>query len=195
MTTPPGYPPQPGDPHGVEPGPTSGAPTSTEFGYPEPGTYPSVPPPRRRRTGLIVGIVLAVVLVACGGGGIGAYLVLRNAGGDGQPSPSAATVNFLTAVLKEKNVDKASKYVCSAARDPKLITKKIDELRQYEQKFNRDPRFSWDEPKVENATDESAKVSVTIRFNTSDDRTAEQRLTITAVKNSGWYVCDIQTVS
>jgi hypothetical protein len=142
-----------------------------------------------------VGIVLGAVLIACAAGGVGAFLLLRNAGGEGQPTPSAAAANFLTAVYKEKDAERASRFVCSAVRDTKVITNKIDELRRYEEKFNRDPQFTWDEPTVETASKKNAKLSVTIRFSTSDDRVAEQKLTITAVKDSGWYVCDVQTVS
>jgi hypothetical protein len=85
--------------------------------------------------------------------------------------------------------------VCSAARDSKEIAKKIDEVRKYEEKFNRDPQFTWDEPTLDASTKNNAKLSVTIHFGTSDDRVAEQKLNITAIKDSGWYVCDVQTVS
>ncbi len=36
-------------------------------------------------------------------------------------------------------------------------------------------------------------VNVTVRFTTSDDRAAEQKLIITTVKNDGWLVCEIKT--
>jgi hypothetical protein len=140
-----------------------------------------------------VSLVLVGVLVLCGGGAVTAFLLLRNSGGEGQPDPTAATVNFLTAVYKDKDAAKAGRYVCAAARDEDKINNKINEVKQYEQKFNKDPKFTWDEPKVESTTKETAKLSVTVRFSTNDDRVAEQKLAITAVKDNGWFVCDIQT--
>jgi hypothetical protein len=160
------------------------------------GGYPGAPvPPRRRRGPLIAVLALVSVLVLCGGGGITAFLLLRDSGGEGQANPTAAAVSFLNAVYKDKDAAKAGRYVCSSARDEDKINNKVNEVRQYEQKFNRDPKFTWDEPTVESTGKETAKLSVTIRFSTNDDRVAEQKLSITAVKDDGWFVCDVQTVT
>jgi flagellar basal body-associated protein FliL len=192
----------------VQNAPTSGFPTSPGYGPgfpggpgfpPPPGgptaAYPGQPAPSRGRRGpLIVVLVLAGVLLLCGGGGLTAFLLLRNSGGEGQPSPSAATVSFLTAVYKDKDATKASRYVCGAARDAGKIENKVNEVRRYVQRFDRDPKFTWDEPKVESGGKKTAKLSVTVKFSTNDDRVAEEKLSITAINDSGWFVCDVQTV-
>ena len=74
------------------------------------------------------------------------------------------------------------------------IKKKVDQVKAYAQKFNRDPQFTWDEPKVENSNKETATLAVTVRFTTSDDRAAEEKLSITAVNDDGWLVCEVKTV-
>jgi hypothetical protein len=173
--------------------PTTGFP-GQPGGYDPAGGYPGQPaPPRGRRT-LLISLIAAVILVVIAGGGITAFLLLRNSGGEGQATPTAAAANFLTAVYKDKDATKAGKYVCASARDKGNITKKVDEVKAYAQKFNRDPQFTWDEPKVDNQSKESATLSATVRFVTSDDRTAEQKLSITAVKDDGWLVCEVKSV-
>jgi hypothetical protein len=143
---------------------------------------------------LITVLVLVAVLVLCGGGGIAAFLVLKDAGGEGQPSAVQAAEKFLTAVYVDKDAAAASKYVCSSARDERKLNDKIDELRRYEDKFDRDPRFAWEQPKVDSTGKDTAKLSVTVKFSTNDDRGAEQKLAITAVDDDGWFVCDVQSV-
>ena len=125
---------------------------------------------------------------------ITAFLIFGRSGGDGQANPTAAATSFLTAVYKAKDATKAARYVCSSARDKGDIEKKVGEVKAYATKFNRDPQFTWDEPKVENPGKDTATVNVTVRFTTSDDRAAEQKLSITTVKNDGWLVCEIKTV-
>jgi hypothetical protein len=211
-----GPPPSSGGPYGPPPGgaqfgqpggpydpnqaayPTSGFPAPTS-GYPGPGygpdptgAYPGAPAPARSRRTLLISLIAAVVLVVIAGGGITAFLIFGRSGGEGQANPTAAATNFLTAVYKDKDATKAARYVCSSARDKGDITKKVDEVKAYAAKFNRDPQFTWDEPKVENSGKETATVAVTVRFSTSDDRAAEQKLTITTVKNDGWLVCEIK---
>jgi hypothetical protein len=179
--------------------PTSGFPAAPASGYPHdptgayPGGYPGAPTPPRRR-GWLIGLVIALVLVLVGGGAITAFLLLSGGGGDGQANPTAAATSFLTAVYKDKDAAKAGKYVCSAARDADQITKKVNEVKAYAQKFDRDPQFNWDEPKVESSDKEKATLAVTVRFTTNDDRVAEEKLSITAVNDGGWYVCDVKTV-
>jgi hypothetical protein len=134
------------------------------------------------------------VVVVLVGGATTAILLLRGPGGDGQPNPTAAATNFLTAVYKDKDATKAAKYVCPSARDQEQITRKVNEVKSYAQKFNRDPQFGWDEPKVESSGKERATLGVTVRFTTSDDRAAEQKLNILAVKDGGWFVCEVKVV-
>jgi hypothetical protein len=217
MSTPSGYPPAPGDPYPqYQQSPSSGAgygPAYDQTYGPQPaygpydpaatgqydqtGGYEAVPPPpaRSRRGPLLLVLILIGVLLLLGVGGLTTFLVLRNAGGDAQASPAAATTSFLTAVYKDKDAAKANRYVCAAARDTDQLTRKIDEIRRYEQKFNRDPTFTWDEPKIESSGKGQAKLAVTVRFATNDDRVAEEKLRITAVDDGGWFVCDVQTVS
>jgi hypothetical protein len=152
--------------------------------------------PRRRRRGiLIASLVLVAIVVLCGGGGTIAFYALRSSGGQGQATPLAATSNFLNAVYKEKNATKAGRYVCAAARSEKSIDRKVDEVADYERRYAKAPRFTWDEPTVESTGKKAATLSVTIRFATDDDRAAFQRLEITAVDDNGWYVCDVRSVS
>jgi len=196
-----GYPQQPTSGFPAQP-PTSGFPAATPTsGFPAPvpgypgdpgGAYPGAPAPPQRRRGLMIGLIIAIVAVVLVGGATTAILLARGGGGEGQPSPTAAATNFLTAVYKDKDATKAARYVCSSARDKGDITKKVDEVKAYAAKFNRDPQFTWDEPKVENSGKETATVAVTVRFSTSDDRAAEQKLSITTVKNDGWLVCEIK---
>jgi flagellar basal body-associated protein FliL len=172
--------------------PTSGFPGASPYG--PTGAYPGQPAPARNRRGLLIGLIAAIVVVVIAGGGITAFLLFGRSGGDGQADPTAAATNFLTAVYKDKDAAKAGKYVCASARDEGEITKKVKEVKDYAQKFNSDPQFSWDQPKVETSTKERATLSVTVKFATSDDRTAEQKLSIVAVNDDGWLVCEVKSV-
>jgi hypothetical protein len=142
----------------------------------------------------MIGLIIAIVAVVLVGGSTTAFLLLRGGGGEGQPNPTAAATNFLTAVYKDKDATKAAKYVCSSARNQDQIDRKVSEIKAYVTKFNRDPQYAWDEPKVENSGKDRATLAVTVRFTTSDDRAAEEKLSIIAVNDSGWYVCEIKTV-
>jgi hypothetical protein len=201
--------PAPVSPGGYPPGsyPVPGQPTYPQPGYPgQPGypdQYPTVPlpggppgygpppaPPRKRR-GMLITIVLVVTLLLCGVGGTGAYLLLRNLDGKGQASPADAVSGFLTAVFVDNDVEKATKFVCSQARNKASLTKKINELRDYEQKY-REPKFAWAAPTVESQTKTSATLLATVRFSTADERVAEKKLKFVTVKKSGWFVCEIR---
>jgi hypothetical protein len=138
--------------------------------------------------------VLILAIALCGGGGTAAYFLVTRLGGGGAATPTAATVNFLTAVYKDKDAAKASKFVCTAARDQSDLTRRIDELRSLEQRYPRDPQFTWNDPKVESQSRRSAKLSVTINFSAGEARVAEQRLRVTAVNDGGWFVCDVESV-
>jgi outer membrane phospholipase A len=136
--------------------------------------------------------VLGTVVLLCGGGGTAAYFLLNNIADKGQGTPTAAVDGFLNAVFTKKDSTEAEKYVCSAARKKADLTKKIDELKAYEQNY-KSPRYTWGTPVVESQNQSSAKVTVAVKFITVDERVAEQKLRITATNDKGWWVCDVQT--
>jgi hypothetical protein len=214
----PGYgPPTSGQPYG-QPGygpPTSGQPYGTEQfsappGYPtqqfpgQPGYPPGQPgfppgqlgypqPPKKKRGLMITLIVVAIVVVLCGGGGTGAYFLVNNVEtGKGQASPTEAVQAFLRAVYVDKDVDAASKLVCAQARDKNALTKKINELKSYEAQY-KGPTYTWAAPTIQSQNKDTATVTADVKFNTSDDRQSEQKLTITTTKKSGWWVCEVRT--
>ncbi|NJC69157.1 hypothetical protein HC031_05410 [Planosporangium thailandense] len=147
-------------------------------------------PPRRRRALLITSVVLGVVLLLCGGGGVTAYFLVKNIGGSGTATPTAAVDGFLTAVFRDHDVDKANRYVCAESRDKAALGKKIDELRSYEQQY-KSPRYTWPTPNVQSRKDKTATLTVPIKITTADERTAEKRLKFVAVDESGWWVCEV----
>ncbi len=55
----------------------------------------------------------------------------------------------------------------------------------------KEPQFTWDPPRVTERTDEKAVVSVDVRLVTTDEKRSEQRLTITTVQKTGWWVCEV----
>lgn len=157
-----------------------------------PGTAEARPGGGRRRRGLLItGIVLVAVLVLCGGGGISAYLLLRDADGQGADDPKVAVTDFLRAVYTDRDAAAAEKLVCSEARDSAGIGKKVDEVKAYLKKY-RDPRFTWAEPTVEDQNSDRAVVATKITMTTGDDQVAEQRLTLTVVHKTGWWVCEVE---
>jgi flagellar basal body-associated protein FliL len=185
-------------------GPGYGAPGQPAEGYPA-GAYPGAPvsgghmpwqvsgaePPKRRRTGLWVSLALVITVLLCGGGGVSAFLLLRNAeAGDGAPDPATAVQEFMTAVYRDKNATAASELVCSESRDAKKISSKVAEVKAYDNQYDQ-PRFAWDDPSVAGETEERATVSVALTMTTQDEKTAQQQLTFTVVKKTGWWVCEI----
>ena len=147
--------------------------------------------PRRRRTGLWVSLAVAVTLLLCGGGGVSAYLLLRDReNGAGAPDPATAVNRFLTAVYKDRDAKAAGGLVCSEARDAKKISAKVDEVKGYGTRYD-DPRFAWEDPSVASESEERALVSVGITMTTQDEKTARQQLTFTVVKKTGWWVCEV----
>jgi hypothetical protein len=179
--------PQPQEAAPTAPGgpPASGPPTGgIGFGYPQPAL------PRRRRALLITSIVLGVVLLLCGAGGTSAYFLIKKVGGTGKATPTAAVDGFLTAVFTDHDVDEANRFVCAAARDKTKLTRKIDELRSYEQKYKA-PKYSWPAPKVDERKKDTAIVDVPVTITTADDRVAERQLRFVTVNDSGWWVCEV----
>ncbi|MFF5071238.1 hypothetical protein ACFY2R_08540 [Micromonospora olivasterospora] len=187
----PGYPhagaPQPGHPQAGPPQP--GAPgAAPPPGYPP---YPAPAQPRKKRGVLIASIVLAVAVLLCGGGGLAAFLTLRNVeSGEGAKEPTAAVENFLTAVYQQRDAKKAASQVCSAARDDKEIAAKVAEVKRYAEEYE-NPRFRWTSPKLENQTGERATVTTKVTMTTSDEKLTEQDLRFTVVQTTGWWVCEV----
>jgi hypothetical protein len=160
-------------------------------GTEQPWQVPAAGPSKRRRTGLWVSVALAVTLLLCGGGGVSAYLLLRDAeNGDGAPDPATAVTRFLTAVYTDKDAKAANNLVCSEARDAKKISAKVDEVKAYDNQYSA-PQFGWRDPSIASETKERATVTVALTMTTRDEKTAAQDLTFTVVKKSGWWVCEV----
>jgi hypothetical protein len=176
---PPAY--QPGQPYPAQYQPTQYQPA-------HPG-YPAAAPPRRRGL-LITSIVLSVALVLCGAGGTAAYFVVKKVGGSGKASPTAAVEGFLGAVFTDHDVEAANKFVCSESRNKTALSKKINDLRSYEQKYKA-PRYTWPEPTVDSKKSDTATLTVPVTITTDDDRVATKKLRFITVNESGWWVCEV----
>lgn len=177
-------------------GGATGLPDPASHGYPPyqvPYQVPYQAPyaPKKKRGLLIASIVLAVALVLCGGGGVAAFLTLRNTEtGEGAKEPTDAVSQFLTAVYRERDAAKATELVCSAARDRKKIADKVAEVEKYVATYQ-SPRFKWTTPKVDTRTDKRATVSTKVTMTTADEKVADQELLFTVVQNAGWWVCEV----
>ncbi|MBL6278729.1 hypothetical protein JMF97_21440 [Micromonospora fiedleri] len=163
-------------------------------GYPPTGYPPYAAPagrPPRKRGALLAALALAVVLVLCAGGGVAAFLTVRNAeSGEGAPEPSVAVDEFLTAIYQERDAAKASRLVCSSARDQQKIRAKVAEVEEY-LSAHQSPRFRWDTPKVDNETGDRATVTTTVTVTTADEKIADQDLRFTVIRKTGWWVCEV----
>jgi hypothetical protein len=162
---------------------------------------PPTPPPwqvplqpdnddRRRRTGLWISVALTATLLLCGGGAFSAYLLLRDADGSGAPDPATAVNDFMTAVYTRQDAAAADDLVCREARDGDRLAARISQIKSLANEYE-EPTFRWDEPAVSARTDERATVSVQLTLSTDDEKTAEQQLTFTTVRKTGWLVCEI----
>lgn len=148
-------------------------------------------PRRPRRMALWLSIVLAFTLLLCGGGAVSAFLLLRNSeDGGGAPDPATAVTRFLSAVYSEQDAAAANGLVCSEARDRKQLAAKIEEVKGYADRYD-GPQVRWDEPAVSNPGKERATVTVQLSMTTNDEKSAQQRLTFTVVKKTGWWVCEV----
>ena len=152
------------------------------YGYPSP---PPGPTQARRSRTLIIMIVLVFVLLL--GGGTTLFLMFGRSEGTGSASPAAAVDTFLTAVFRDKSTTATERATCRSARDTEAISKRVDELRQFELRY-KSPTYTWPSPTVEAQKARSATVTVPITLTTSDDRVSEQRLRITTIKADGWLV-------
>lgn len=154
-------------------------------GYQGPGT------PRRKRGMLIASLALAVILALCAGGGVAAFLTLRDSEtGKGAKEPAVAVEEFLTAVYKDRDAGKATALVCSAARDDDKIAAKVAEVEKYVADY-RNPRFRWSTPRVDNQTGDRATVTTKVTMTTADEKIAELPLRLTVIKKTGWWVCEV----
>ncbi|RAO59947.1 Collagen alpha-2(IV) chain [Micromonospora saelicesensis] len=200
--TSPAFPGQPGgagQPEGPG-GPTSAA-APSQPGAPNPSSIPAAPPayppyqgtaePKKKRGLLIAAIALIVIMVLCVGGGVVAFLTLRDAEtGEGAKEPAVAVDEFLTAVYKDRDATKAAGRVCAASRDDDKIAAKVAEVEKYASTYQ-NPRFRWTTPKVDNQTGERATVSTRLTMTTADEKVADQELRFTVVQKTGWWVCEV----
>lgn len=182
--------PSPQDPP-AEPRPTAGETPPDVAGAPSAADMAGAPgTPGKGRT-VLISIVLVIVVLMCAGGGVSAWLLLRSMeASDGAPDPGAAVTEFLDAVYTDKDADRAADLVCSEARDAAEITKKVAEVKEYEDKYE-SPTFDWSDPEVSEQTDERAIVTIRLKVTTADEKTAEQQLRFTVVKKTGWWVCEV----
>ncbi|WP_189048728.1 Rv0361 family membrane protein [Micromonospora sonchi] len=169
--------------------PPAGGPTGPA-GLPAPSG--AAPGPGDRRGGArTASLALAVVLLLCAGGGVAAFLTLRNAeSGEGAPEPSVAVDDFLTAVYQERDAAKAARLVCGAARDQDQIRGKVAEIETYVS-THQNPRFRWNTPTVDNETGDRATVTTTVTVTTADEKITDQDLRFTVIRRSGWWVCEV----
>ena len=109
---------------------------------------------------LISAIVTAAVLVFCGGVGVTGYLMYANAVGKGVSSPAEAVTRFLRAALIDHDARAAGQLVCTAARDHTALTNKIQEFRDFDQKYPA-PTYTWLEPTEVSRAGTTARVITT----------------------------------
>jgi hypothetical protein len=175
---------------------------SPPFGMHDPTQVVPAPPPhwqatpapaaddRRRKTGLWVSVALTTTLLLCGGGAFSAYLLLKEADGSGAPDPATAVNEFMTAVYTRQDASAADDLVCRESRDKDKLAARVDQIKGYANQYD-GPSFRWDEPAVSGQSEERATVSVQLTMSTEDEKTAQQKLTFTTVRKTGWLVCEI----
>lgn len=153
--------------------------------------YPGTAAPKKKRGLLIAAVTLVVIMVLCVGGGVLAFLTLRNTEtGEGAKEPAVAVDEFLTAVYKDRDATKAATRVCAASRDDGKIAAKVAEVQKYASEYQ-NPRFRWTTPKVDNQTGDRATVSTRVTMTTADEKVADQDLRFTVVQKTGWWVCEV----
>ena len=149
------------------------------------------PPPRRRRTALWVALALVLTLLLFGGGTLSALALLRNAdSGKGSPDPATAVDRFLTAAYTQHDAAAAGDLVCREARDEDRLEDRIEQIEGYATAYQA-PVFRWTEPAVSGQTEDKAVVAVQLTMTTDDEKAAQQLLTFTVVRKTGWLVCDV----
>ncbi|MFI7596733.1 hypothetical protein [Actinoplanes sp. NPDC049681] len=149
-------------------------------------------PRRRRRTGLWVTLALVVTLLLFAGGTASALLLLRNAdSGKGSADPATAVDRFMTAVYTQQDAKAAGDSVCREARDEDKLKGRVDQIKGYASQYEA-PTYRWTEPAVSGQSDDKATVAVQLTMVTDDEKSAEQQLTFTVVRKTGWLVCDVR---
>jgi hypothetical protein len=140
---------------------------------------------------VVTSIVLGVVLLLCGGGATTAYFLITRVGTHGTATPAQSVDGFLDAVFRQRDAEKASLYVCAESRNTVALSRKIDQLQAYADRY-RSPRFSWTTPTVSSRKGNTATLTVPVTVTTEDDRTAQKKLSFVTVNESGWYVCEVR---
>jgi hypothetical protein len=145
-----------------------------------------------RRRGLVVAsIVVTVVLLLCASGGVAAFVLLRHLEtAEGAPEPVAAVDGFLRAIYTDRDATRATALVCSEARDDAAISRRVEDVERYAATYT-SPRFEWSPPRIDERTNETARVSTILTVTTGDEKIAEQRLTFRLVNKIGWRVCEV----
>jgi hypothetical protein len=133
------------------------------------------------------------VVLLCGGGGTGAFVLLQRLQGTGQSTPTAAVEGFLSATTRDLDADRAARYVCPDARKKSDLTRKITELRGYQEKYK--GSFEWSRPQIEKSGPDRATLTAVLKFSNTDEQAAQQKLTFLTVNDSGWWVCEITATS
>jgi len=162
---------------------------------PPPPQWQAPPPPpatddRRNKTGLWVSVALTTTVLLCGGGAFSAYLLLREADGSGAPDPASAVNEFMTAIYTRQDAAAANGLVCRESRDKEKLAARVNQIKEYANVYD-GPSFDWEAPAVSGQSEERATVSVQLTMSTDDEKTAQQKLTFTTVRKSGWLVCEI----
>jgi hypothetical protein len=167
-------------------------PPSWEVPFDPHGTEtPAAEPRARHKRPFWVAMALLLTLVIFGGGTASAYLLLRDAeSGKGSPDPVTAVNRFMTAVYTQQDPATAGEAVCREARDKERLAARVDQIKGYANEYDA-PSFRWNDPAVSGATDERAMVSVQLIMTTDDEKIAQQQLTFTVVRKTGWLVCDV----
>ncbi|MFI7543035.1 hypothetical protein [Actinoplanes sp. NPDC049599] len=148
-------------------------------------------PPTKHKRPFWVAAALVLTLLIFGGGTLSAYLLLRDAeSGKGAPDPATAVNRFMTAVYTQQDPAAAGEAVCREARDEEQLKARVDQIKGYANEYDA-PSFRWNDPAVSGQTDERATVGVQLTMTTDDEKTAQQQLTFTVIRKTGWLVCDV----
>jgi hypothetical protein len=148
-------------------------------------------PPRKHKRPFWVAVALVLTLLIFGGGTVSAYLLLRDAeSGRGAPDPATAVNRFMTAVYTQQDPKTAGDAVCREARDEERLQARVDQIKAYANEYDA-PSFRWNDPAVSGQTDERATVDVQLIMTTDDEKAAQQQLSFTVVRKTGWLVCDV----
>jgi hypothetical protein len=181
---------QPQQPYGQQPNqPQSpgGYPPPADAGYgQQPYGYPA--PPKSNKTPLIVAIV-AVVLI---GLGVGGYFLFKGGSG-GSGSPTAAVEGFMSAILDDKDIEKARGFVC-AEKANEGSASEVQEFQKAMGQLGDSVKFEVTDVKEISNDGSTAKVGYKVKVSGSfQGQSADQSVPgeITVIKEGGgWKVCE-----